>query len=232
MHPLQTFKALLGRLNQVQGVPFRELAQAHAIEWHEEARRNKWLTGHIVEAALGMDPDTRPEADLTDLGVEIKSIPIGGRDDLRPHEHTKITMLNFQDVLENEFENSRVYHKLRNILFAPVVKHDKDRPDQWYIRSPFIWMPSLDALDQLKADYDAVRTVIIDGAVEDLSGAQPPKGQGTYLLPNTAGRDSSDTTTYTIEGHEIETKKRAWMLRKDFTEQVLEENIRYRTTEG
>ncbi len=174
-----------------------------------------------------MSPDSRPEADLTDIGVEIKSIPIGGRRDLRPHEHTKITMLNFQDVAENEFENSRVYHKLRNILFVPIVKNDKDKPDEWYIRSPFIWMPSLDALKQLKTDYDAVRALIMEGRIDEVSGARPPKGQGEHLLPNTAGRDSSDTMTYEVNGRTVEGKRRAWMLRKDFTEVVLRENVSY-----
>lgn len=225
---LRTFKGLLDRLNEVQGVPFKELAEAHEIDWHEEPERNKWVTGRIVEAALGLAADSAPRPDLTDLAVEIKSIPIGGDGGLRPHEHTKVTMLDFQDVLEEPWERSRAHHKLRNILFAPVVKHDKDRPDHWYIRSPFIWMPSLDALEQLKQDYLAVQELLEEGAVGEISGARPPKGQGRYLLANTAGRDASDTTNYVLQGESIETKRRAWMLRKDFTERILEENIRYR----
>lgn len=224
---MRTFKALLDQLNAVQGVPFIELAEAHGIEWHDDPERNKWVTGKITEAALGKAADSLPEPDLTDLSLEVKSIPIS--DSLRPDEHTKITMLNFQDVVDRPWELSRVYHKVRSILFVPVVKHNKERPDQWYIRSPFVWMPSTQVAERMKQDYEEVRTRLRDGRYDELTATHPERGGFClHLIPNTAGRDSSDTTTFEVDGTTYESKRRAWMLRKDLTEKVLRENIEYR----
>jgi DNA mismatch repair protein MutH len=222
---LKTFKQLLDRLVDVQGVPFEELAKAHGIEWHEEPVRNKGLTGRIVETALGKEPDSRAEVDLTDLGVEVKSIPI--KEELVPREHTKVTTLNFADVAAQRWENSTVFHKLRNILFVPIVKYDLERPDQWYIRSPFIWMPSIEAQRELNADYDAVRALIKAHRPDELTSRKPPEGICVSLIPNTGGRDSNDTVTFEIDGESFTVRRRSWMLRKDFTARILRENMEY-----
>lgn len=222
---MRTFKALLDHLNQVQGVPFVELAKAHGITWTSDPTKNKRLGGLIVEKALGVEPNPRAEADLTFLGLEIKTIPVAeGLDVL---EHTKVTMVNFADVYDQSWELSTVYHKLRSILFVPIVKYDLARPDQWYIRSPFVWMPSLRAEAQLKQDYEAVRTLVKGLTFDKISTAAPPAGQGRYLIANTAGRDSDDKVRFTLEGKEFLVQRRAWMLRKSFTKSVIDENIRY-----
>lgn len=226
---MRTFKELLERVNAVQGVPFAELATAHGVVWSAEPARNKGLAGRIVEAAMGIEANPRAEADLTYLGLEIKTIPIA--EDLRVLERTKVTMLNFQDVHDQPFEGSTVEHKLRSIIFVPIVKFDLDRPERWYIRSPFIWFPSNAAYEQLKRDYEAVRGLLREGKVGELSSEHPPKGQGVFLTPNTAGKDSKDMTAYYLDEQrtrKVPTKRRSWMLRKEFTSEIIRENIGYR----
>lgn len=226
---MRTFKELLERVNAVQGVPFAELAAAHGITWSAEPARNKGLAGRIVEAAMGIEANPRAEADLTYLGLEIKTIPIG--EDLKVLERTKVTMLNFQDVHDQPFEGSTVEHKLRSIIFVPIVKFDLEQPEHWYIRSPFIWFPSNAAYAQLKRDYEAVRALLQEGKVDSLSSERPPKGQGVFLTPNTAGKDSRDMTAYYLDESRtkrVQTKRRSWMLRKEFTTQIIRENIGYR----
>lgn len=223
---MRTFKELIDRVAAVQGVPFAELAQAHEIAWSPEPARNKGLSGRIVEAAMGIEQNPRPEADLTFLGLEIKTIPVG--EDLRVLEMTKVTMLNFQDVVDHEFEVSTVAHKLRSIIFVPIVKFDVDHPEHWYIRSPFIWMPSLAAQNQLKRDYESVRELLKAGDVDKVSSSRPPDGQGVFMTANTAGRDSKDMTYFLLGSKRIATKRRAWMMRKDFTTEIIRENIAYK----
>jgi DNA mismatch repair protein MutH len=224
---IQTFKWLLDRLNEVQGVPFEEMARAHGITWDPEPKRNKGLAGKIVEAALGKKPDSASEPDLTYLGIEVKSIPIYRG--LEPRENTKITMFNYGDVYDQEWEVSTAYHKLRNTLFVPIVKEDLERPDQWYIRSPFIWMPSLAAEKQLKQEYNEARKRVRNLAFDDLTSKSTGRdGFADWLVPNTAGRDSKDLTTFQINGVSYTSKRRAWMLKKAFTRKILLENVSYR----
>lgn len=222
---MQTFKDLLDRLSVVQGVPFSELCQAHGITWYPEPKRNKGLAAKVVETVLEVKSNNRPEPDLTNLGLEIKTIPV--TDDLKVMEHTKVTTLNFRDVQDQDWERSTVYHKLRSILFVPVVKYDKAAPERWYIRSPFVWMPSLSAEKQLRQDYEAVRELLKRKEYAKISSAEPPEGQGVYMMANTGGMDSSDVTTVEGASGDEDVKRRAWMLRKTFTALVLRENIAY-----
>lgn len=175
---------------------------------------------------MGIKQNPRPEADLTFLGLEIKTIPIGN--DLSVLERTKINMLNFQDVVDHDFLGSNVEHKLRSIIFVPIVKIDLNRPEHWYIRSPFIWMPSVTVQAQFQRDYEEVRALLRDGRVNDVSSEKPPKGQGVFLIASTAGKDSKDVTSYVVGERKYATKRRAWMLRKEFTAEIIRENIAYR----
>lgn len=223
---MRTFQDLLDRISAVQGVPFAELARAHGIEWSTIPSKNKSLAGDIAQVAMGVPRNSRPEPDLSYLGLELKTIPLG--EDLRMLERTKLRSLNFQDTYDRVFEGSDIEHKLRSIIFAPIVKYDVEKPEHWYIRSPFIWMPSAEVYRQLKADYDQIRSMIQAGTPQALSSKRPPAGQGMLMIASTSGRDREDLTSYVHEAREIRTKRRAWMLRKEFTQRVVDENVRYR----
>lgn len=242
---MQTFKDLLDRLGAVQGVPFSELAHAHKIDWFPEANRNKGLAASIVETVLGVRANNRPEPDLTNLNLEIKTIPIrdvprlatknsqkGPRNevagyDIEVLEHTKITGLNHADVDDQEWSESTVYHKLRSILFVPVVKNDLWPPLRWHIRSPFVWMPSIEAEAALRKDYETVQHIIHTKRYNLLSAARPPKGPCFFLIPNTGAQTSADVTSVEGAAGQEKVKRRAWMLRDSFTKMVLAENMRY-----
>ena len=121
---------------------------------------------------MGGDAGNEPEPDISRLGIEVKTIPIGrGARVLQP---TKVTMLNYEDICVTEWAESSAFHKLRAVLFVPIVKFDESRPDQWFIRRPFLWLPSVAILDQLKEDYDSVRRLVLAEAFdEDLLGETP-----------------------------------------------------------
>ena len=224
---MKTFKALLDTLFEVSGVPFSELAPSVGVQWNEGGPvRNKGFAARVVQKAMGMSADdNRPEPDLTDLGIEIKSIPIG--DDLKVLENTKICSLNFKDTHDSDWKNSKVYAKVRNILFVPVVKYDKENWKHWYIRAPFIWMPSLKADKILESDYRRVQELLRTGRFEEISSKAPPRGPCDVLIPNTAGENAEDITRFIAHGGEQESKRRAWFLRKDFTQEIIHENIAF-----
>lgn len=211
-------------MNDIQGVPFAELAKVHGVEWTGSPAHNKRMAGAVVEAALGLKPSSKPKPDIEPLNIEVKTIPLS--DDLRVLEHTKVTSLNPQDVVRDAWEQSTAYQKLRSILFVPVVKYDLNDPSRWYIRSPFVWFPSTSEMEQFRKDYESVRTLLASGRPEDIHSAEPPEGQGEFLIANTGGQ-SGETTKYEVGERTLVMKRRAWMLRKRFTRHVVENNISY-----
>lgn len=152
--------------------------------------------------------------------------------DLVPHEPTAITMIDYQKLVAETWFESHAYRKLRVVLFAPVVKTEKDFPDGWYIRSPFVWMPSRDQLTQLGTDWKQIRDIVAAGNADGLSSKEPRDGgQGVLLMAKTKGtgtrRGRSDERRYTVGAVEYRAKSRAFYLRKSFVSTLLDENVRY-----
>jgi DNA mismatch repair protein MutH len=223
---MRRFRELLTGADALQGVPFSELASAHGIAWQEAAVRRKGLTGQISQACLGVPETSESEPDIKDYRIEMKAFPVSI--DLKVKENVKIRTLTPSDVRAQTWPESNVLHKMRSILFMPVVKPDNEKPGDWYFRSPFIWMASVDVERQVSRDYDAVRQLIVAGMPEKISSAEPPEGQGMYLIANTAGKNAADKTDYGVVGHPMMAKRRAWMLRKSFMQQLVEDHVRYR----
>ena len=87
-------------------------------------------------------------------------------------------------------------------------------------------MPSREQLEQLRDDWEAIRKKILADEADSLT-AKRADGLGKYLMPNTSGRNANDVMTYTLNGVARSSKKRAFWLRKDFVEEILEQNIRF-----
>jgi DNA mismatch repair protein MutH len=223
---MRRFRDLLTRAEALQGVPFAELAAAHGIAWKDEGVRRKGLTGRISQACLGVPETADAEPDIADYRIEMKAFPVGI--DLRVQENVKIRTLTPAEVRTQSWPESNVLRKMRSVLFMPVVKPEKQRPEHWYFRSPFIWMPSVEVERQVGQDYEDVRRLILAGTPDKISSAEPPAGQGMYLIANTAGKNARDVTDYGVGGQPMMAKRRAWMLRKSFMQQLVEDHVRYR----
>ena len=208
----QTFKELTHRLDQVIGVPFAELGEYYHQPWKGDATHNKGWAGRLVDRLVGGDAGNAPEPDISSLGIEVKSIPIGK--DARVLEPTKVTMLNYGNLADTEWPNSAPYHKLRSVLFVPIVKFDSARPDEWFIRRPFLWLPSEKVLARLGEDYESVRKLVLDGQFDRISSAIPPKGQGLSLHPKPSAANAQARSTYIVRGVRYRLLPRAWMLRQ------------------
>jgi DNA mismatch repair protein MutH len=221
---VETFKELSHRLDQIVGVPFSELAGHYGKEWKGSATQNKGWGGNLVDFLVGGDAGNAPVADISALGIEVKTIPIGfGARVLQP---TKVTALNYGEVARSDWWESSAFHKLRAVLFVPIVKHDPSEPNGWFIRRPFLWLPSETVLRQFKADYESVRKLIATRDFDGISSAKPPKGQGVYLHPKPAAANSAVRRSFHIEGEEFRLMPRAWMLRESFTQPIVKENLR------
>ena len=106
-----------------------------------------------------------------------------------------------------------MFKKLRCILFVPIMKADNARPDFWYLRPPFLWLPTEDQLDALEVDYRSHPRLRSQARLVETSRA----GCGFLLTLNT-----SDSTT---AGKEESKKRRAWWLTKDITNRICEQNL-------
>lgn len=237
---MRTFRELMYLLASIEGVPFIELASEYSLKWSDDPKRRRALAGHLVEQVVDVEKNSRPEPDLTAFGVELKTIPVSiEQSRLVVLEDTSVTASQvFAAIQSQAWRNSHLYEKLRTILFVPIVKQDVSAPDLWYVRTPFIWMPSLRAEQQLSEDYESIREAVLTllrnagpgrDRLIDLGGS----GSGRYLRLGTKGAGGNQRTAFELIGvGEFEEKPRAWYLRKAFTAKLIDENVTYRRPFG
>lgn len=218
---VKRFSDLLRVYTEIQGIPFRELAETLTYDISKDPKSMKAAAGDIAEIVAGKKPDSLPEADFSQFDIEVKTVPL----DLmgHPRENTKITALNYTRLLTEEWATSHVYEKVRVVLFVPIVKEDTKRPDSWYVRSPFIWMPSRGQLSVIRNDWETIQ-----GMVQ--RGEQLAAKIGQYLIANTSGQGKGrdERTYHLLNGRAIKVKTRAFFLRKTFVSEILEANIQFR----
>lgn len=223
---VRTFRDLSNRLDEVVGVPFSELRDFYSKKWQGRPSSNKGFGGNLVDAILGADAGNEPAPDVSSLGIEIKTIPIEAGPSVQ--WPTKVTAMNYADVATTQWAESTVFHKLRTVLFVPIVKYDTSSPDHWYIRRPFLWLPSQEILKQLEHDYNSVRKLVLDHHFDDIHSGRPPNGQGKYLMVKPAAAKGSSRRQYVVDGQSYSLQPKAWMLRESFTEPILRENLALR----
>jgi len=208
---MNSYNEVRQALDPVVGVPFKDLAPALGIDLPRDARRRKGAGGQIAETLLEIARNSIPKPDLIRLGTEVKTISLNTRS--TPREWTKISAFNLRTTQkERDFLRSTPYKKLRSILFVPIMKADNDSPDFWYLRAPFLWLPTEEQLAALEADYIRIQEAAVTEDWTKLAGRS-----GRYLTLNT-----SDSKT---AGKAQSEKRRAWWLTKDVTREVCEQNL-------
>jgi len=208
---MNSYNEVRQALDPVVGVPFRDLAPVLGISLSQDPRRRKAAGGHLVESLLAIARNSIPRPDLERLGTEVKTLALNTHSS--PRENTKVTSFNLVHVkAESDFRRSTVFSKLRSILFVPIMKADNNSPDFWYLRPPFLWLPSEEQLTQMDKDYERVHSAARAEDWTRLSGRT-----GRFLTLNT-----SDSTT---AGKPAELKRRAWWLHAELMREVCEQNL-------
>ena len=216
---MNSYREAMQALEPAIGVPFKDLAPVVLGKTlPRDPKKRRALGGDISEALLEIAKNSIPKADLIALGTEVKSVSLNTLS--TPRDWTKITRFNIDTcIAESEFRKSSVFKKQRCILFVPIMKQDNATPDFWYIRPPFLWLPSEEQLDLMEADYVGIhedaKKIKAAGAKADwtpLTGAP-----GKFLTLNTSAANTARIPD--------SAKGRAWFLKKHLTDEICKQNL-------
>ena len=112
-------------------------------------------------------------------------------------------------------------NKLRCVLWIPIDGERDIPPAERQIGSPILWQPSDSQLQQLRADWEELMERISLGDIEQITARH-----GEYLQLRPKAADGSKVTdAIGKDGRIIKTRPRGFYLRKDFTQQILNEHF-------
>jgi DNA mismatch repair endonuclease MutH len=185
----------------------------------------KGAAGLIVENLLGLENNGSPLADLAEIGVEIKVLPVQLHN-LKVKEPTQIKMINFMEVAKETWETAKIRNKIETIFWIAygVPRDNKTKKNleqsQYILLDWFIDTPKEENISIFKNDWELIQSYILKGDSDKLSCSM-----GVYIEPKTKGKNNEDFTDAPDgKGGTLKVRRRAFYFKKKYTNtQVLPE---------
>lgn len=212
----KTESELLERARQIAGLSFGELARQANMRVPDNLKRDKGWVGQLLEWHLGAMAGSKPVQDFPEIGVELKSIPIGHNG--KPLESTFVCVAPLTGITGLTWESSHIRNKLSRVLWLPVEGEREIPVAERRVGSPLIWGPSEQEETLLKNDWEELMDLIALGDVNQITARS---GEVLQIRPK-AANSRAKTEAYGASGQPIKTLPRGFYLRASFTGYILE----------
>jgi len=211
---------LFDRACALAGQTFTVLAKGAGLTVPPDLRRDKGWVGQLIERYLGASAGSKQAQDFPELGVELKTIPIDAHG--KPLETTFVCTTPLLNVAHLNWETSNVCNKLRCVLWLPIDGRRSVPLAERTVGSAFIWQPTLAQQHALQQDWQHHMERIALGEIEQITARD---GEVMQLRPK-AANGSVVTEAMGPQGQLIHTRPRGFYLRKEFTQQIIEDAFR------
>ena len=211
----RTEAELFQRARALAGRTLGSIAAEHGSVPPVELVKAKGWAGQLLERALGASAASRAEPDFQHLGVELKSLPVDARG--RPRESTFVCTIALSEIGDVEWESSRVWRKLRRVLWLPIEADRRLLPAERRVGEPLLWSPSAEEKSALRFDWEELSGLIGRGAVEAITGHL---GKWLQVRPK-AANGQARRRALDADGVGFATLPRGFYLRAAFTARLL-----------
>ena len=163
------------------------LAGEYGINIFVNKKKNKGWAGHTSERYLKLPLNSSRAPNFGSWELKSTSLIRRNENRLVVKETIAITMLDSVEILQNEFEDSHLYNKLRKILIVARIheSQDEERSILHSIADFDLEDPNL--FKAIKADYETIRDAVRNG--QALSGRM-----GRFIQPRTKGPGHGSTS--------------------------------------
>ena len=221
---LENLQPLFNIIKNVKGKTIRQIKEELFIG--DKCKMKKGASGLIVENLLGIENNNRDEADLPDIGCEIKILPLqlNRNGDIKAKEPTAIQMINYCQVAKEIWETAKLRTKI-NITFWVVYLAKENgkalNQDDYVIVDYFLDHPTAIQLEVFKKDWEEIQKYIIRGDADKLSCSM-----GVFIEPKTKGANNQDKTDAPDgKGGLIKVRRRAFYYKKNYTNTQIIPNL-------
>jgi DNA mismatch repair protein MutH len=206
---------LLGRARDLEGMTVGALAELLGCTLPATSVRGKGRVGQLIECALGASAKNLDLPDFPHLGIELKTVPLDAQG--RVKESTYVCYLDMDDIEHQEWESSRVWRKLKRVLWIPIEWQPGIKPSARHIGTPMLWSPTKQQQLLLRSDWTELVGCIAVGGIDEISAH---RGQVLQIRPKAANA-SVRMEAFGPQGEILATVPRGFYLRARFTEQIL-----------
>ena len=150
----------------------------------EKSYAGKGNFGHYLEKFyFGFNPNNNPEPDFGYVDVELKSGAIVETSKgFRAKERLAIGIINFSKIINESFESSHVWEKLKMpLLVFHVYKKDED-PRNYKVSNVNIVQYTNAEIAQIRDDWNLIKNKVANGKAHEISG-----GDTLFLEAATTG---------------------------------------------
>lgn len=158
---------------------------------YEDIKGKGGLGEMVEDIYFGYKPNGFPGPDFDEAGVELKCTPLkeSSKKELLIKERLVCNMINYCDVVKEDFENSHFYLKCQLMLIMFYLhKHSSSRLDLKFLFSILWLLPEKDLL-VIKHDYEVIINKVKNGLAHTIS-----EGDTMYLGACRKGAKGTDTT--------------------------------------
>jgi DNA mismatch repair protein MutH len=183
----------------------------------EHSYLGKGNFGQVLEKFyFGYEPNSTAEADFAQIGMELKSSPLKQlkNDEFRSKERLVLNIINYVNVVNQEFENSDFIKKNASILLIFYLHQAGFDILDYLIKLVDEWsFPSTD-LEIIKKDWELITKKIADGKAHELS-----EGDTFYLGACTKGANALSVRKQPFS--EIPAKQRAYSFKQGYVNHII-----------
>lgn len=199
---------------KLKGKSLRQVCDPTVLEHSYSGKGN---FGQVLEKFyFGYEPNSVAEADFAQIGMELKSSPLKQlkNDEFRSKERLVLNIINYVNVVNQNFENSDFFKKNASILLIFYLHNAGYDILDYLIKLVDEWsFPSTD-LEIIKKDWQTINEKIANGKAHELS-----EGDTFYLGACTKGANALSVRKQPFS--EIPAKQRAYSFKQGYVNHII-----------
>lgn len=199
---------------KLKGKSLREVCDIGSIRTN---RKGKGHFGQILEEFyFHYKPNSDAEPDFPIAKLELKSSPLKQlqNKEYRSKERLVLNIINYLNIVNQDFENSDFYKKNASILLIFYLHQAGYDILDFIIKLVDEWsFPSTD-LEIIKKDWETIKQKIVDGKAHELS-----EGDTYYLGACTKGANASSVRKQPFS--DIPAKQRAYSFKQGYVNHII-----------
>lgn len=207
-------KSIIEFARLLKGLTLREACDENILNHGYSGKGN---FGQILEKFyFQYEPNSDSEPDFPIAKLELKSTPLKQlkNKEYRSKERLVLNIINYLEVVNQEFDTSSFWKKNANILLIIYLHESGYNILDYVIKLVNDWSFPKTDLEIIKKDWETIKQKIVDGKAHELS-----EGDTFYLGACTKGANANSTRKQPYS--EIPAKQRAFSLKQGYVNHII-----------